>query len=126
MPPSPSRRGKVAAAHPEVESVSEIGMAERFWPTAMQLVADVHETPLRMPVADPSGLAAVQVDPDRVSTAGYQVGQLVHPTATQAVDDVHETAPSVAADPAGGMGNVVIVQVLPDKVAAVGVGDPHV
>jgi hypothetical protein len=76
-------------------------------PTAVQAVADVHETPFRLPPLGLGVVWVVQVLPSQRST---NVPPLPEPTAVHAEADVHETA--FRPPP---LGVVWIVQVLPSQ-----------
>jgi hypothetical protein len=65
-------------------------------PTAVQAVAELHDTPSKEPLVVPLGLRVVwtaQVAPFHVSTRVTTLDMVAnHPTAVQAVADLHETA----------------------------------
>ncbi len=90
-------------------------------PTAVQAVADVHDTPAReMPRTAPEGAAVgwiVQLVPSQTSASALPSAKPL-PTAVQAVADVHDTPDRVLSVPPVGFGVGWIVQLVPSHRSA--------
>jgi hypothetical protein len=87
-------------------------------PTAVQSLAELHETPFSATSKVLAGLGTlwtVQLEPFQRSANGCDGKSVVPapPTAVHAVDDVHETARKAADAVPGGAGTFLTLQLLP-------------